>query len=129
VRACVEVLGATRVGHGTSAAADPAVLELLAERDVALEICPTSYPPFGVHALEEIPVRALLAAGVQVAIGSDDPLLFSVGLAGQYALCRDVLGLTDAELAVLARGSITSSAAPPSLRTTMLAGVDAWLSD
>lgn len=129
VRSCVEVLGATRVGHGTSAAADPAVLELLAERGVALELCPTSYPPFGVHALDEIPVRTVLTAGVPVAIGSDDPLLFSVGLAGQYALCRDALGLTDAELATLARGSITSSAAPPPLRATLLAGVDAWLSD
>ncbi|WP_240617447.1 adenosine deaminase [Nocardioides speluncae] len=129
VRACVEVLGATRVGHGTSAATDPAVLELLAGHGVALELCPTSYPPFGVHALDEIPVRALLAAGVPVAIGSDDPLLFAVGVAGQYALCRDTLRLTDAELAVLARGSITSSAAPPPLQATLLAGVDAWLSD
>lgn len=127
VRACVEVLGATRVGHGTSAVADPAVLDLLAERGVALEICPTSYPPFGVHAIDEIPVRTVLAAGVPVAIGSDDPLLFAVGLGGQYALCRDVLGLTDDELAALARGSITSSAAPADLRRAMLAGVDAWL--
>ncbi|TDD65643.1 adenosine deaminase [Jiangella aurantiaca] len=127
VRDCVELLGATRVGHGTSAAADPAVLALLAERRVALELCPTSYPPFGVHALNELPVRALLAAGVPVAIGSDDPLLFAVGLAGQYALCRDVLGLSDAELAALACGSITSSAAPEPLKRTMLAGVDAWL--
>ncbi|SDU41596.1 adenosine deaminase [Jiangella alkaliphila] len=129
VRACVEMLGATRVGHGTSAAADPAVLAQLAERGVALELCPASYPPFGVHALDELPVRTLLAAGVPVAIGSDDPLLFAVGLAGQYALCRDALGLTDGELAALARGSITSSAAPAALKRTMLAGVDAWLSD
>ncbi|RIQ10879.1 adenosine deaminase family protein, partial [Jiangella rhizosphaerae] len=127
VRDCVELLGATRVGHGTSAATEPAVLDLLAERGVALELCPTSYPPFGVHALDELPVRTFLAADVPVAIGSDDPLLFAVGLAGQYALCRDVLGLTDAELAALARGSITSSAAPEPLRRTLLAGVDAWL--
>nr|WP_184829515.1 adenosine deaminase [Jiangella mangrovi] len=128
VRACVELLGATRVGHGTAAATDPVVLELLAERGVALEICPTSYPPFGVHRLDEIPVRTALEAGVAVAIGSDDPLLFAVGLGGQYAICRHTLGLTDEELAALARGSITSSAAPPPLRARLLAGVDAWLS-
>lgn len=127
VRACVETLGATRIGHGTSAVADPPVLDLLAERQVALEICPTSYPPFGVHALPDIPVRTALAAGVAVAIGSDDPLLFSTGLAGQYALCRDVLGLTDDELAALARGGITASAAPGAVKRRMLAGVDAWL--
>lgn len=34
VRDCVELLGARRIGHGTSAAADPGVLELLVQRDV-----------------------------------------------------------------------------------------------
>lgn len=103
---CVRLLGATRIGHGLSAAADPATVELLASRRVALEICPTSYPPFGVSTLAALPVRALLAAGVPVALGTDDPLLFGASLADQYALCRDVLGCTDAELAALARHSL-----------------------
>ncbi|TDE08898.1 adenosine deaminase [Jiangella asiatica] len=127
VRACVETLDATRIGHGTSAVGNPAVLDLLVSRQVALEMCPTSYPPFGVHPLASVPVRAALAAGVPVAIGSDDPLLFGVGLAGQYALCRDVLALDDAELAALARGGITASAASADLKRTLLAGVDTWL--
>ncbi|WP_211239833.1 adenosine deaminase family protein [Jiangella gansuensis] len=126
VRECVEVLGATRIGHGTSAVADPAVLELLADRQVALEVCPTSYPPFGVHPLAGVPVGAVLAAGVPVTIGSDDPLLFGVGLAGQYALCRDLLGLSNTELAALARCGIAASGAPGDVKRRLLAGVDAW---
>lgn len=127
VRSCVELLGAARIGHGTSAAADPSVLALLAARGVALEVCPTSYPPFGVHSLSTIPVRALLAAGVPVALSTDDPLLFGVGLAGQYEICRASLGLTDAELAQLAAGSIQASAAPASVKAGLLAGVGQWL--
>ncbi len=127
VRACVELLHAARIGHGTAAAADPATVELLAERRVALEICPTSYPPFGVHELATIPLRPLLDAGVPVAISTDDPLLFGVGLAGQYAICRDVLGLSDTELAGLAAASIRHSAAPPGHRAGMLRGVERWL--
>ena len=42
VRAAVEVCGATRIGHGTSAPQDPAVMALLAERDVHVELCPGS---------------------------------------------------------------------------------------
>src|SRR5262249_22544734 len=38
VRACVETLGAHRIGHGITAAADPATVELLAARSVALEV-------------------------------------------------------------------------------------------
>lgn len=126
VRACVELLYATRIGHGTAATADPSVLALLAERQVTLEICPTSYSPFGVHELAEVPIRRALDAGVQVAIGSDDPLLFTTGLTGQYELCRDVLGLDDAHLATLARHSVSSSAAPDGVRRALLAGIDEW---
>ncbi|HEY0452716.1 adenosine deaminase [Actinophytocola sp.] len=129
VRACVEHLHAKRIGHGTAAARDPRTLELLAERRVALEICPTSYPPFGVHDLHTIPVRALLDAGVAVAVATDDPLLFGTGLADQYAICRDVLGLTDAELAGLAADSVRHSAAPPDVKAALGAGIERWLRD
>jgi adenosine deaminase len=129
VRACVEQLHAGRIGHGTAAARDPATLDLLADRQVTLEICPTSYPPFGVHELDTIPLRALLDAGVPVAIATDDPLLFGAGLAGQYAICRDVLGLSDAELAGLAAASIRHSAAPRHVKDRLRAGVERWLRD
>ncbi|GIG92844.1 adenosine deaminase [Plantactinospora endophytica] len=128
VRDCVTRLGAHRVGHGLSAVHDPATLELLAERGVAMEVCPSSYPPFGVTSdLAATPLRALLTAGVPVALGTDDPLLFGTNLLDQYALARDVLGCTGAELAGLARSSVTASAAPPELRAAMLAGVEEWL--
>jgi adenosine deaminase len=127
VRACVDRLGAARIGHGVTAAADAETVALLAERGVALEICPTSYPPFGISELAALPIRVLLAAGVPVALGTDDPLLFGAGLTEQYTIAREQLGLTDAELATLARHSITASAAPRARKDAMLAGVDAWL--
>jgi len=127
VRECVERLGATRIGHGTSSATDPSVVALLAERGVALEICPTSYPPFGVHALSTIPVQTFLKAGVPIALSTDDPLLFGVGLAGQYSLCRESLDLSDEDLASVAATSIQASSAPPEVKTALLAEVATWL--
>jgi adenosine deaminase len=62
-----------------------------------------------------------------VALGADDPLLFGTRLADQYALARDDLGFSDAELAALARQSLEGSRAPESLRKEALADVDAWL--
>lgn len=126
VRDCVTLLGANRIGHGTSAATDPEVLALLAERQVTLEVCPTSCPPFGVHALEDVPVANLLRGGVRVALASDDPLLFGVGLAGQYRIARDLLGLSDAELVTVARHSIEGSAAPAELKADLLARLTGW---
>jgi adenosine deaminase len=111
VRECVELLGADRIGHGITAAADPATLELLAERGVAIELCPTSYPPLGVvGSMREVPLRAFIAAGVPVALGTDDPLLFGGSLDDQYAIARDMLGCTEEELGLLARQSMAASA-------------------
>lgn len=127
VRACVETLGAQRIGHGLTAAADPATVELLAERRVALELCPTSYPPLGVATLDRLPVRALLNAGVPVALASDDPLLFGAHVTDQYLIARRILGLSDVELAAIARHSIAASAAPPEIKNGLTAAVSQWL--
>jgi adenosine deaminase len=128
VRDCVDLLGARRIGHGIRAVEDPRVLELLTTRGIALEVCPTSYTPLGViGSVEEVPLRRLRDAGVPVALGADDPLLFGTGLAGQYALARDVLGFGDAELAEFARCSIRWSAAPEETKAQLLARVNAWL--
>ncbi|GIG59375.1 putative adenosine/adenine deaminase [Longispora fulva] len=124
VRDCVEVLGAHRVGHAVTAATCADTLAVLAERRVAVELCPTSYPPLGVA----WDLFALLDAGVPVALGTDDPLLFEVGLAGEYQIARD-LGCDDVTLAQLARDSIVHSAAPGEVRQVLLEGVDAWLSE
>jgi adenosine deaminase len=127
VRSCVELLGARRIGHGLTAMKDVGTLEFLAERNVALEVCPTSYPPLGVASFESLPLRLLLKAGIPVALGSDDPLLFGAGVVSQYEIARQSIGLTDAELAQLARHSLEASAAPAEVKRDALAGVDAWV--
>jgi adenosine deaminase len=129
VRACVEELGARRIGHGIAATRDPDLLARLSRQGVALEFCPASYPPLGVvPALADVPLRELVAAGVPVALAADDPLLFGVSLLGQYRIAREVLGLVDAELAELARQSVRASTAPAADQTGWLAAIDAWLS-
>lgn len=128
VEECVRLLGARRVGHGVAAVRDREVLELLASRDVALEICPSSYEPFGVvESLEQVPLRQLFDAGVPIALGADTPLLFGRGLADQYTLARNVLGFADPELAALARFSIRASMASDAVKAELLIGVDSWL--
>jgi adenosine deaminase len=75
----------------------------------------------------DVPLRALLDAGVPVALGADDPLLFGSRLTAQYEIARYVHRLGDAELAGLAAMSVRGSAAPPATAARLLAGIDAWL--
>jgi adenosine deaminase len=128
VRACLDQLGAHRIGHGVAAAADPELLRRLAAAAVTLEVCPTSNVALGVAASpDQVPLRQLLDAGVKVALGADDPLLFGRRLTPQYELARQVHGIPDDGLAELARMSVHGSAAPSDRRRALLAGIDDWL--
>ena len=128
VRACLDELGADRIGHGVSAAQDRPLMQRLAAAGVTLEVCPTSNVALGVAVgPADVPLRQLLGAGIPVALGADDPLLFGSRLTAQYELARRVHGLSDELLADLARMSVRSSAAPSGIRAQLLAGIDAWL--
>ncbi|MGB6457599.1 MAG: adenosine deaminase [Streptosporangiaceae bacterium] len=128
VRACLDELHADRVGHGVAAARDPDLLRRLAAAGVTLEVCPTSNVALGVASTQrDVPLRELLQAGIPVALGADDPLLFGPRLAAQYELARHVHGMADGELAQLARMSVSGSAAPADVQKRLLAGIDAWL--
>ncbi|MEV5710996.1 adenosine deaminase [Actinoallomurus sp. NPDC052274] len=128
VRACLDGLGADRIGHGVRVVEDPALMDTVAARGVTLEVCPSSNVGLGVYgAAGDVPLRRLFEAGVPIALGADDPLLFGSRLAVQYELARRDHGFTDDELAELARSSIRGSAAPAETQKRLLDGVDAWL--
>jgi adenosine deaminase len=128
VAGCLDYLHADRIGHGIRAAEDPAVVKRLAAEGVTCEVCPSSNVALGLAAgPAQVPLRLLFEAGVPVALGADDPLLFGPRLAAQYEIARRAHGFSDAELADLARMSVLGSVAPEPLRAELLAGIDGWL--
>lgn len=123
----VRALQPLRIGHGVRAVEDPAVVALLAERQIACEVCPASNVALGVVAgHEDVPLRRLEGAGVPVVLAADDPLLFGASLVEQYAAVRDSLGYDRAGLARLARASVQCSTMPTDLAQKSLEDIDAW---
>jgi adenosine deaminase len=128
VRRCVELLGARRIGHGITAALSSRTLDMLAQRQVTMEICPTSYLPLGVlSSLRQVPVTTFQQAGVPVALAADDPLIFGTRLVGQYEILRSVHGLDDQALADLARQAVCAATAPEEVAGRLRSGIDAWV--
>jgi adenosine deaminase len=128
VQACLDDLHADRIGHGVQAASDEVLVKRLAQQAVTLEVCPSSNVALGIaERTRDVPLRRLFEAGVPIALGADDPLLFGSRLVAQYGIARRQHGFSDAELADLARLSILGSAAPSDVRRRLLAGIDAWL--
>ncbi len=128
VREVVDSLQPVRLGHGVRAAEDRALLDELADRGIAAEVCPASNVSLGVyHEARAVPLEVLRAAGVRVALGADDPLLFGSRLVAQYEAARHVHALDDDALAALARDSIEASLAPEVDKRRWLGEVDTWL--
>jgi len=82
VEAAIEV-GATRFGHGVRCARNPALLKLLQDYGITLEICPTSNLNIGVfsHASElKKTIDTFLEAGVKLTINTDGPEMLQTTL-------------------------------------------------
>lgn len=123
----IDLLGAERIGHGISAAQDPMLMAALVERDIVLEVCPTSNVcTRAVASLDAHPFPVLREAGVRMTINTDDPGMFNTDLNREYGIAHEVFGLEQAELANLARESVRASFAPSATRSCILAEIDAY---
>ncbi len=77
-------LGADRVGHGVRVLEDPGITNILIERSITLEVCPTSNVYSGViPSLAEHPLPKLMKAGVKTTINTDDPLICDINLSDE----------------------------------------------
>jgi adenosine deaminase len=123
----VKLLGADRIDHGVRAIEDDALVNLLAERQIPLGVCPTSNLVLGVYpSIQEHPIERLRAAGVRVSVNTDDPALLGASLVGEYGLCRQAFGWTDDITKAIARTSIESSFAQENVKERLLKALDSW---
>jgi len=112
--AALQLLHADRLGHGVHSVEDLALVEHLRERQVALEVCPTSniclgvYPDYAAH-----PLRRLWDAGLLVTVNSDDPPMFNADLNHEYQVLVDHFGFSADELERVSLNGLCASFLPP----------------
>lgn len=114
-------LPVSRIGHGVRSIEDPRLVEELAERGMVLECCPTSNVVLGIYpSYEEHPLPRLMAAGVRVTLGSDDPPYFGASIGGEYALCREHYGFDDETLRGITRTAIEAAFCDETLKERLI---------
>jgi aminodeoxyfutalosine deaminase len=113
IREAVDALGVSRIGHGIAAMHDPRLMDILAERGVALEICPTSNLRTGALArqlgvpaarMPQHPLPLFVKCGLPVTISTDDPAMFETSLEAEYAHASG-LGISAPDLIRIAEAS------------------------
>lgn len=118
-------VGAERLGHALSAIHDTELMEMLAERQIPLEICVTSNVRTGCCLrLEDHPVRRYFDAGLMVTLNSDDPALFGSDLEDEYRLAGTCFGFTEEHLRELASNSIEASFLPAESKVALLRRIE-----
>jgi adenosine deaminase len=125
VRAALELPGVTRISHGVRSVEDPALVAELAEREIVLEVCPTSnvvlkvYEGYASH-----PFNELRDAGVKLTLGSDDPPYFATTIGKEYEIAGKHFGLSADDLLALTRTAVYAGFAPDLVRQSVLKRIE-----
>jgi adenosine deaminase len=120
VRQAVLGLKAERIGHGIRAIEDPAVLDLLAERRIPLEVCPTSnLHTSTVRDYRSHPLPALLRRGIRCTLSTDDPSISGLDLAHEYRVASEELGLSAAEIRRMQETAVEAAFLTPEERAEL----------
>lgn len=99
IRVAIELLGAQRIGHGIALLSDPRVVQVVIDRGVTIEACPTSNVHTGLIAsVAEHPLARWLDAGVRACVCADNTLLSATTAAEEIARARAIPGMTEEKL-------------------------------
>jgi aminodeoxyfutalosine deaminase len=120
----LEHLKAERIGHGTSSVQDPALVAHLREHRTPVDVSITSnLCTRAVATLGEHPLPAMVEAGLNVTINTDDPPMFGTDLSREFRIARD---LVPAEALLRAtRAGFENSLLPAERKAAYLAEFDA----
>lgn len=118
-------IGAERIGHGLSIAQDPELVEVLAHKQVPVEICLSSNLRTGVCGeAGEHPLKKFFDEGLMVTLNTDDPAMFQTSLCKEYELAMEEFGFSRDQLREIARNSFEASFLPVEKKLRFLQQVD-----
>lgn len=91
-------MGASRIGHGVRACEDKELMEVLRERQIPLEMCPSSnVQTKAVPSFEEHPVLDYLRRGLLVTVNTDNMTVSDTTEEREYRLLSQRLGMMKEE--------------------------------
>jgi adenosine deaminase len=112
--------GSLRIGHGVRCLEDAALVAELHERQIPLEVCPTSNICLNVFPrMEDHPLPRLMAEGLYVTLNSDDPPMFNTTLTQEYQTAAEVFGFDEDTLRGLVRNAARAALLPPERKVAL----------
>ena len=120
-------IGAERLGHALSAVDDPELLDLLAERQIPLELNVTSNLRTGCcRSIDTHPTRVYFERGLMITLNSDDPPMFGADLLDEYETVQRAFEFTDEQMREIAANAVEASFLPPARKLALLREVEQY---
>ncbi|EYE97034.1 adenosine deaminase [Aspergillus ruber CBS 135680] len=118
-------LGAQRIDHGIRLVEDPELMERIVHEEILLTVCPLSNVRLRcVSALDEVPIRKFLDAGVKFSINSDDPAYFGGYILDNYCAVQEAFQLSFREWRAIAENSVSGSWVSEERKKELLGRID-----
>lgn len=109
----IQRCAADRIGHGTRLREDPRLERYVIDRQIPLEICPTSNVQTRVaSSIGEHPLGRYVRGGALVTINTDNRLMSGVTLSEEFMICGDAFGFNGSEIVALALNGFDSAFLP-----------------
>ena len=120
-------IGAERIGHALTAQQDPDLIEILAQRQIPLELNITSNLRTGCcPSLLEHPAKLYFEEGLMVTLNSDDPPFFGANLFDEYLLAHREFEFSLDQLREIAANSIEASFLAPERKLALLGEIERY---
>ncbi len=120
-------IGAERIGHALAAQHDAELIEVLARKQIPLEINITSNIRTGCcKGFDEHPVKEYFESGLMITLNSDDPPMFGSNLLGEYVLAQERYGFTLDQMRELAANAVEASFLDPARKLALLQRVERY---
>lgn len=127
VRDTLEWLKVDRIGHGVRSIEDKSVLNDVVDRQIPLEVCPSSNVMLGLApSVEEHPIRKLYDAGAFITLSSDDPPFFYCDIGSEYDAVARGHGFSVDQMLGFTRNSLSAAFCDDATRKALQQRVDSW---
>lgn len=122
IHQAIQLLGATRIGHGVAAAQDNKLMDFMAKNEIAIECCLTSNFQTGACTnIAEHPIKIFLEKGMLVTLNTDDPGVSGIEISDEYKLAREVVGLSSKQLKQIQVNGVDVAFVGDSVKAELLA--------
>ena len=118
---CALNFQAVRIGHGVRSTENPLIMQELADRETALELCPNTKI---YETIENYPIQQLMNKGIKVTVNTDNMMVSNTTEARELALVADTFNMEKKDVKQLIMNGVEAAFTTEGIKNRLRARVE-----